>query len=72
MLLCICGKPQKGCVTVQEKENILWSLYSIIADVNVAEITDQISRDNLSNWCNSWRIAAKEIGMEIGKQFRGE
>lgn len=55
---------------MQEKENILWDLYSAIADVNVTEITDQISRDNLSNWCNSWRIAAKEIGIEIGKQFK--
>lgn len=55
---------------MENKEDLLWNLYEMIADVNPAEIADQISRDNLSGWCNAWRIAAKEIGRGIGEQFR--
>lgn len=55
---------------MENKEDLLWNLYEMIADVNPAEIADQISRDNLSGWCNAWRIVAKEIGRGIGEQFR--
>jgi hypothetical protein len=55
---------------MEDKEDLLWNLYEMIADINPAEIADQISRDNLSGWCNAWRIAAKEIGRGIGEQFR--
>lgn len=55
---------------MENKEDLLWNLYEMIADINPAEIADQISRDNLSGWCNAWRIAAKEIGRGIGEQFR--
>ena len=42
------------------KTDILGHLYGLVADVNTEEIADQIKRDNLSMWCNSWRIATKE------------
>lgn len=53
-----------------DKENLLWKLYGMITDINPNEIANQISRDNLSGWCNAWRIAAKEIGRGIGEQFK--
>ena len=43
------------------KEKIAKELYGLIADINVEEILDQIKRDNLSLWCNSWRITTKGI-----------
>lgn len=55
---------------MEDKESLLWKLYEMIEDVNPTEIADQISRDNLSGWCNLWRIAAKEIGKGIGEQFK--
>lgn len=51
------------------KEDIMWKLYGMIADINTNEISDQISRDNLSMWCNTWRITCKEIVHLIEKHL---
>ena len=54
---------------MRAKEDIMWKLYGMIADVNTNEISDQISRDNLSMWCNTWRITCKEIVRSIEKHL---
>jgi hypothetical protein len=41
----------------------------MIADINTNEISDQISRDNLSMWCNTRRITCKEIVRLIEKHL---
>lgn len=46
-------------------------LYWLVADVNTAEIASHIEHDNLSQWCNSWRIAAKEA-IQRAKQVKSE
>jgi hypothetical protein len=51
------------------KEDVLWKLYGMIADINTNEISDQISRDNLSMWCNTRRITCKEIVRLIEKHL---
>ena len=51
------------------KDDIMWKLYGMIADINTNEILDQISRDNLSMWCNTWRITCKEIVSSIEKHL---
>lgn len=44
-------------------------IYGTIADVNPAEIANQIERDNLSNWCNHWRLRIKQ---EVNALLQGE
>jgi len=51
------------------EEEIISNLYGMIGDVNANEISDQIYRDNLSMWCNTWRIASKEIVKLIEKSL---
>ena len=51
------------------KEDIMRKLYGMIADINTSEISDQISRDNLSMWCNTWRATCKEIVRLIEKHL---
>ena len=54
---------------MSKKEDIMGKLYGMIADVNTNEISDQINRDNLSMWCNTWRITCKEIVRLIEKHL---
>ena len=35
-------------------------LYGLIQDINPKEICNHIENGNLAEWCNAWRIAAKE------------
>ena len=35
-------------------------LYGLIQDINPEEICNHIENGNLVEWCNAWRIAAKE------------
>lgn len=35
-------------------------LYGLIQDINPKEICNHIENGNLVEWCNAWRIAAKE------------
>lgn len=43
------------------RESAINELYGFVADINPTEITEQIKADNLSMWCNSWRITAKAV-----------
>lgn len=45
---------------MENLDNIVTDLYGLVADVNAEEIADHIKRENLSDWSNSWRIAAKK------------
>ena len=35
-------------------------LYGLIQDINPKEICNHIENGNLAEWCNAWRIEAKE------------
>ena len=35
-------------------------LYGLIQDINPKEICNHIENGNFAEWCNAWRIAAKE------------
>ena len=52
-----------------DEDNILWRMWGLISDINANEITDQISKDNLFNWCDTWRELSKELLIDIARQF---
>jgi hypothetical protein len=39
---------------------IMDKIYCLIQDINPKEICSHIENGNLAEWCNAWRIAAKE------------
>lgn len=43
-----------------ERRMIMDKLYGLIQDINPKEICNHIENGNLAEWCNAWRIAAKE------------